>query len=297
MHRVGWIALLALAGCSVVEREQRPAPSVVLRSTGTPAEPAPSIALAPTGVPQVWPLDAPAILAKSAILIDADTGRTLFQKNADAIRQVASTQKLLTALVVAEAGNLEHPVVIEASDTYVEPTNAGVRAGQVYSRRQLLTALLVHSCNDVAVSLARDNAGSVAAFAMVMNARAEALGARSSHFVNPNGLPAAQYSTARDMARVAYRAYRRPELRAITRLPGYYFRFSNGRTRYLASTNKMLGRFPGVDGMKTGYTNAAGRCLITSATIGNRHFILVQLGSRTSHIFSDAERMLAWASR
>lgn len=290
-----WMVALALTGCTVIEREQRPAPGVVLRSTGTPAEPAPGVALPPSGAPELWPADAPFIHAKSAILIDADTGRTLFQKNADTPRQVASTQKLLTALIVAESGNLDAPVVIQAGDTFVEPTKAGVRAGQTYPRRQLLTALLVHSCNDAAVALARDHAGSVPAFAAVMNARAEALGARSSHFVNPNGLPAPQYSTARDMARIAFRAHSHPELREIMRLPGFTFVFNNGRTSYLTTTNKLLGRCPGVDGMKTGYTDAAGRCLVTSVTFGSRHFILVQLGSRTSYIFDDAALMMQWA--
>ncbi|MDD5201422.1 MAG: serine hydrolase, partial [Terrimicrobiaceae bacterium] len=239
-----WMVALALTGCTAIEREQRPAPGVVLRSTGTPAEPAPGVALPPAGAPELWPAAAPFIHAKSAILIDADTGRTLFQKNADAPRQVASTQKLLTALIIAEGGNLDAPVVIQASDTFVEPTKAGVRAGQAYPRRQLLTALLVHSCNDAAVALARDHAGSVPAFAAVMNARAQALGARSSHFVNPNGLPAPQYSTARDMARIAFRAHAHPELREIMRLPGFTFVFNNGRTAYLTTTNKLLGRCP-----------------------------------------------------
>jgi D-alanyl-D-alanine carboxypeptidase (penicillin-binding protein 5/6) len=187
-------------------------------------------------------------------------------------------------------------VTIESIDTEVEPTKAGVRAGQVYSRRQLLNALLVHSCNDAAAALARDAAGSTQEFAYLMNSRAQAIGANSSHFVNPHGLPAAQYSTARDMARIAYRDYRRPELREIMRQTFYPFRFNNGRVNYLETTNKLLGRMPGVDGMKTGYTDAAGRCLITSATLNGRHFILVQLGSRTTYIFSDAQTMLTWAA-
>jgi D-alanyl-D-alanine carboxypeptidase (penicillin-binding protein 5/6) len=291
------IAALALTACSVVEPEQRPsmADTPTLRSTGQPSQPTPAVANSPVGATDFWPADAPAIHAKSAILIDADSGRPLFQKDADAPRQVASTQKLLTALIVAESGNLDAPVVIQPEDTAVEPTKAGVRAGQTYPRRQLLNALLVHSCNDAAVALARDNAGSVPEFAAVMNARAAALGATSSHFVNPNGLPAPQSSSARDMARIAYRAYRHPELREIMAQPGFYFRFNNGRTEFFSSTNKLLGRYPGVDGMKTGYTDAAGRCLITSATVGSRHFILVQLGSRTSYIFEDAARMLSWA--
>lgn len=290
------VVALALTGCSLVEPEQRPAPGATLRSTGQPAAPAPGVAFAPAGAGEIWPATAPAIRAKAAILIDASTGRTIYQKNADLMRQVASTQKLLTALIVADGGNLDAPVRIQASDTYVEPTKAGFRAGQVYPRRELLKALLVHSCNDAAMALARDNAGSVAAFCALMDARASALGARSSHFVNPNGLPGAQYSTARDMARIAYRAYRYPELREIMRLRGFYFRFNSGRSTWLKSTNKLLGVFPGVDGMKTGFTNAAGRCLVTSATLNGRSFILVQLGSRTSYIFDDAAAMLQWAA-
>ena len=291
------LALAVLTGCSVIEQEQRQPSPVVLRSTGTPAEPVNSVAQRPTGTLDVWPSDVPMIHAKSAILIDADSGRTLFQKNADAPRQVASTQKLLTALIVAERGDLDAPVTIAVSDTTVEPTKAGVRAGQVYSRRQLLNALLVHSCNDAAAALARNAAGSTEAFAYLMNSRAESAGAFSSHFVNPHGLPAAQYSTARDMARIAYRAYHRAELREIMRQTYYPFRFNGGRVSMLTTTNKLLGRFPGVDGMKTGYTDAAGRCLITSATLGGRHYILVQLGSRTSYIFNDAQTLLTWASR
>jgi len=98
------------------------------------------------------------------------------------------------------------------------------------------------------------------------------------------------------MARIADRAYRHSELREIMRLPGFYFRFNNGRESFFTSTNKLLGRYPGVDGMKTGYTDAAGRCLITSATIGFHHYILVQLGSRTSYIFNDAAIMLSWVA-
>lgn len=295
LSRILPLALLFATGCTAIEPERRP-PGTVLRSTAAPAEPARQIAQPPTGVEGVWPAAAPQIYAKSAILIDADTGRTLYQKNADAQRQVASTQKLLTALIVVERGNLEAPVVIQSSDTAVEPTKVGFRTGQVYPRSQLLNALLVHSCNDAGAALARDAAGSTTSFAWLMNSRAEALGAFSSHFVNPHGLPGAQYSTARDMARIAYVAYRKPEIRAITRQYSYPFRFNNGRVTYLQTTNKLLGNMPGVDGMKTGYTDAAGRCLVTSATLNGRHYILVQLGSRTSSIFRDAQTMLLWAS-
>ncbi len=287
------VLAVGAGGCSVIETEQRPAAGT---ATAPAPRPAAAVATVPVSAGPVWPLEAPSIYAQSAILIDAQSGQTLFQKNADVSRPVASTQKILTALLVVEHGSLADPVQITAADAGVEPTKLGVRPGQVYPRGELLTAMLVKSCNDAAAALARDVAGSPDAFAGMMNARAYELGATSTHFLNPHGLPAPQYSTARDMARIAMRVYRVPEIRERTRLPYYRFAFTDGRTRLLESTDKLLGRVPGVDGMKTGYTNAAGRCLITSATFGNRSFILVQLGSKSSYIFDDAARMMQWAA-
>jgi len=148
------------------------------------------------------------------MVIDARNGKLLYQKNADVHRPPASTQKLLTALIIASEGNLDREVTAAASDTWAEPVVLGLRPGDTYTRRELLTVLLVHSVNDVARCLARDNAGSVEEFAMKMNRKAAELGMTSSHFVNPNGLPApGQYSTARDMARLAQAAYANPVIR------------------------------------------------------------------------------------
>ncbi len=141
---------------------------------------------------------APAIFAASAIVLDAGSGQVLHQINADQTRQVASTQKLLTALIIAESGDLGARVRVEPVDTFAEPSKLYLKPGEVYERGQLLQILLVKSMNDVARCLARDNAGSIEAFAAKMNARARSLGMSSSHFVNPNGLPEpGQFSTAR----------------------------------------------------------------------------------------------------
>src|SRR6478672_10069835 len=139
----------------------------------------------------VYPPTAPATIANSAIMIDAKTGGVLFFKNPDIPRPVARTQKLLTALLVAEHGGPDQSVRVAPADCAVEPTKLGFRPGEVYSKRQLLAAMLVHSCNDAAVCLARNDAGSVSSFATLMNAKAAALGAANSRFVNPNGLPRA----------------------------------------------------------------------------------------------------------
>lgn len=237
----------------------------------------------------------PEITAKSAILLDANTGKVLYSKNDSVQRPVASTQKLLTALIVAESGDLEKKVEIEASDTNCEPTKINVKPGQTYTRLQLLNALLVKSGNDVARTLARDNAGSVNAFAEKMTNRIRSLGGTNSNFENPNGLPAkGQYSTARDMARVARMAYRNPTLREIMRTRYYNFRFSTGNVVPLRNTNRVLRTYSFCNGMKTGYTDLAGHCLISSGSYKGKDVIAVMLGSTKSRIAEESARLLAY---
>ena len=236
----------------------------------------------------------PFISAASAIVLDADTGQVLHQVNADDARAVASTQKLLTALIIAESGDLDGRVRVDYSDTLAEPSKLYLKTGEIYERRQLLQILLVKSMNDVARCLARDNAGSLEAFAAKMNARARALGMTNSHFVNPNGLPdPSQHSTARDMARVAMAAYRNGTIRSIVRLRSLNFQYADGRVRNFTNTNQVLKNFPLCNGMKTGYTEAAGHCLISSASYNGRDVISVVLGD-SKKVWTDSYRLLAW---
>lgn len=228
-------------------------------------------------------------------MVNARTGETFYEKNADEMRAPASTQKLLTALIVAEHGYLDQPVRVESIDTLAEPVKLNIRPGDTYQRIDLLRALLVKSPNDVARCLARDHAGSIEAFAEVMNRRARELGATHSHFVNPNGLPVpGQYSTARDLSIIARTAYANPTIRSIVCLPELVFRFANGRTRELENTNKLLRRLPYCNGMKTGYTEAAGKCLIASGSRPGKDIIVVVLGDSTSRVWRDASALLAW---
>ena len=237
----------------------------------------------------------PKTSAASVIVVDANTGKILYEKNADQIRPPASTQKLLTALIVAESGFLDRPVTVQPTDTMADPVKLNIKAGDTYQRIDLLRALLVKSPNDVARCLARDNAGSIEAFAETMNRRAQQLGAVHSHFVNPNGLPVpGQYSSARDLSLIARAAYANSTIRSIVCLPQLVFRYANGRTRELENTNKLLRRLPYCNGMKTGYTDAAGKCLIASGSRAGREVIVVVLGDSSSRVWRDASALLSW---
>lgn len=228
-------------------------------------------------------------------VMDAMTGQVLYEYNGNVRRQVASTQKVLSALVILDAGRLSKTVTIAEEDTKAAPTKLGFKAGEKYRREDLLHALMVRSFNDVALALARDTAGSVSNFVSRMNSKARRLGMYNSHFVNPNGLPASQYSTAVDMARCAWFAYRNPVLRRMVCDARYDFRLANGRIRTLANTNKLLSRYSWVTGFKTGYTNAAGKCLISTGGYNGRHVIVVVLGSTNAHIWDESAKYLKWA--
>jgi D-alanyl-D-alanine carboxypeptidase (penicillin-binding protein 5/6) len=170
-----------------------------------------------------------------------------------------------------------------------------IRPGETYTRIDLLRALLVKSPNDVARCLARDSAGSIEAFAELMNQKARELGATHSHFVNPNGLPMpGQYSSARDLSIIAKAAYANSTIRSIVCLPNLVFRYANGRVRELQNTNKVLTRLAYCNGMKTGYTEAAGHCLIASGARPGRDIIVVVLGDSKSGVWQDASALLSW---
>jgi serine-type D-Ala-D-Ala carboxypeptidase (penicillin-binding protein 5/6) len=268
--------------------QQRPGPQDQPIQTAAAAQSV-NVAVIPASAP-------PPIAAESAIVIDVVSGRVLYAKNADAPRAVASTQKIVTALCVLDAGNIDKPVTIDSSDEACEPTRLDMKPGDNYPRRELLKILMVKSANDVARALARDVGGSQEGFAALMNQKAASLGMRNSNFINPNGLPmAGQYSTARDMAIAARAAYRSPLIRSFTATKSMTFYFNDGRTRFVENTNKLLKTVPYCDGLKTGTTNAAGRCLVASGSLNGRSVITVVLKSTTPNVWKDSSKLLAWA--
>lgn len=228
-------------------------------------------------------------------VIDPYNGNVLYGYNANTRRQVASTQKIITALCVCDTKDLDKMVTIKASDRLAPPIRLNLKAGEQYSRRDLLQAMLTGSFNDVAVSLARDCAGSVEAFVARMNARAKRMRMHNTHFANPNGLPAQQYSTAYDMALAACYAYNNKTIRGMINIPAYELRRNNGSVRMIRSTNRLLTTHPWVQGMKTGYTNKAGKCLISCAASEGRAVIVVILGTTSRNIWPESLKYLRWA--
>lgn len=241
----------------------------------------------------------PQITAGRCIIIDPETDDVLFEKNPDVKGAIASTTKIMTGLLIVEAGDLDKIVTVELADTQCAPVRIGLKVGETYTRRQLLTAMLVKSSNDIAQALARDNAGSVAAFAVKMNERAQALGLKNSHFINPHGLPPLTedepYCTARDLAMIAKAADKLPDIRKIVKLQSFKFTKPDGKSIDLANTNRVLRTASYCDGMKTGFTEAAGYCLVATGERNGRRRIVVVLNDSSEGVWRDAQALLDWA--
>ena len=261
------------------------------------ARPAARAAGTPIPLPAVIPNDPAdiALIAKGAIVIDALSGAAIFEKNAEERFYPASATKILTALLVIEAGDLDRPVVIELPDTQVEPSAVYFKPGEQFTRRELLYALMLKSANDVAQALARDNAGSVAAFAEKMTLRARQLGAVNSHFMNPHGLHHPEhYTTPHDLALIGRAAMQQPVFRQFVGTLSYQWMGANGVVR-LDNHNKMLRSFPGCTGLKTGYTVRAQHVLVSSALRNHREVICVVMHSDKPGKWTDSSLLLSYA--
>lgn len=298
MHRR--VQVFILAAAALLSACQTQARGSFYRPAPRPAQVQSPPARTGAGLIQMRPLaqpttPAPAPNCAAVCVIDPRTGRVLYQYNAHVRRQVASTQKLVTALCVLDAGNLRKMVTIQPQDEAVPPCKLNLKPGTSYRRGDLLRAMLTGSYNDVALTLARDTAGSVDAFVNRMNARARRMRMFNTHFANPNGLPAQQYSTAYDMALAACYAYNSPQIRLCVNTPEYKFRMADGSLHTIKSTNKLLKQYPWVHGMKTGFTNAAGKCLISCASMHGSSVIVVVLGSTNLRVWGESLKYLRWA--
>jgi len=213
------------------------------------------------------------VSASSAILMDMDSGRVLYEKNADARMLIASTTKIMTALVALRDGELSDTVKVSREAAYTEGSSMYLKEGEELTLETLLYGLLLCSGNDAAVAVAEHVAGSVEAFVERMNDTALALGMESSSFANPNGLDDENhYSTARDMAVLARAAM---ENETLVRIASTRTVTIGGRT--MTNHNKLLSFMDGCLGLKTGYTRAAGRTLVSCAERGGQRLIAVTL--------------------
>jgi serine-type D-Ala-D-Ala carboxypeptidase (penicillin-binding protein 5/6) len=244
---------------------------------------------------EVIPGQEPSVVAESAAAIDSFSGDFLFLKNEDARQYPASATKILTALLVIEAGNLDQLVTVDESDTKVEPTILDLKPGEQYTRRQLLFGMMLKSANDVARALSRDNAGSVEAFAEKMTLRAAELGATNSHFMNPNGLhDLNHYTTAHDLALIARAAMQQPLFREIVSTVYFTWNSPKGAVYQLRNHNRLLRHFIGCNGVKTGYTRAAQQVLVSSALRDGHEAISVVLHTDKPGIWEDSKALLTY---
>jgi D-alanyl-D-alanine carboxypeptidase (penicillin-binding protein 5/6) len=282
--------------------------------------------LAYSGVSSLLPVDqdAPPDTPNvgSAVLIDSD-GNILFSKAGDERRYPASTTKILTALIAVEIGDLNDLVRVgdEANLPKLGSSIAGLRYGEQLTLEQLLNALLIPSGNDAAYVIATyigrkisgddqlDHHEAIKVFVQRMNSRAKELGAKNSHFVNPDGYhDENHYTTATDMARIALEAMRHVAIRQIVArtnyaLPAIAQPTRNGRQkvqpRILENTNKLLDQTSPYylrlsNGVKTGHTTAAGYCLISSAVRGEKSVLAVVMKSSQESIWQVSSKLLQW---
>jgi D-alanyl-D-alanine carboxypeptidase (penicillin-binding protein 5/6) len=252
-------------------------------------------ALYPYPVPQASFEKAPGISARSAVVLDAKTGITLFEKEPEIRHLPASTTKLMTALVALEKCSPEKLVRIGFVEE--EPTQMGLSQGDVVSVKNLLYGLLVSSGNDAAFALSYSCAASTEDFVREMNLKAAELQMHNSRFENPAGFDSpVQYTTARDLAKLAKVAIANPLLAKIVATKQTVVTDASGqKTYYLSNINKLLGEVDGVEGVKTGQTEGSLEVLVTQTTRNNNTIVAVVLGSQDR--FLDSKQLIEWVFR
>lgn len=299
----------AAPGLAYARGATRPAASSPAASHTPAAATVPASARAkplPSG-PVIVVVGAPAaVKAKAGILVDATTGQVLWARGGNAIRPIASITKVMTALVILQAGGLTKKVAVpKAVTAYVakhDAEAAGLKPGQVFTVDQLLHALLVESAADAAFTLANAYGPGLPAFIAKMNAEAAKLGLAHTHFTSPDGLPypteTSTYSTPAELVTLGEAAMRYPLFRSIVALRYYNLPKDGSHSAYsFTSSNELIGRYRGVVGIKTGFTDAAGHTLLFEAVRNGRTLIGDVLGSPESGPAAgaqDAAKVLNW---
>ncbi|BEP29907.1 D-alanyl-D-alanine carboxypeptidase family protein [Helicovermis profundi] len=254
----------------------------------------------------------PEIVAKSAILIDGNTGQILYEKDSHKEMYPASTTKILTALIILENHKLDEIVTIDKDTPFTTGSRIYVIDGEKFTVKELLYAMLLESANDAAVALAKFHSGSVEEFSKVMNFRAKEIGATNSNFVNPNGLPNKEHhSSAYDLALIGKEAMKNETFSKIVSTYKYNIKPTNkqSETRYLTSSNKFLYasgsknkisykgknidiKYDSIVGIKTGYTDLARQCFVSAIKKDGKYLIAVILKSEGKNIYVDSRTLL-----
>jgi D-alanyl-D-alanine carboxypeptidase (penicillin-binding protein 5/6) len=306
---VAAVSATALAACTSTQAEQTLHPAATqpaASATRTSASPSPSPRRLPAS-PALQVTGAPGkVKAKGAVLVDAATGQVLWSKAADTERPMASVTKVMTALLVLTSGNLNQQIQVpKAAFTYVwkyGAESAALHPGDVLTAGELLEALLLPSGADAAYTLANYYGPGLTAFVADMNAAAAKLGMTHTHFTSPDGLPypteTSTYSTPNDLVTLGLAAMKYPAFRSIVNQRFYQLKKGPGHHQYWwDNTDALIGSYQGALGIKDGYTDDAGHCLLFEAERDGRTLIGVVLGSPatgTAAGAQDAGKMLNW---
>lgn len=240
-------------------------------------------------------VEEPKISADSAILVETTTGRIIYEKNSDAEREPASMTKMLTCIIALENLKPSDEVKVNRDVVFTEDNNLNWAERDSLSAWDMMSALMLVSENGGAVALAQAVAGNVTEFAEMMNDKAKEIGCKDSRFVTPNGLPDSNhYSTAADMARIALYCMKNSDFRKLveTRRTSIHWIKPKDKWAELNNTNELLGKYKGANGIKTGWTKAAGGCLAASAKRGNVELVAIVMHSTDSKTrFDDVESL------
>lgn len=218
------------------------------------------------------------ISAKRAIIIECQSGDIIYEKNAYEKAPMASTTKIMTALVAIENADLDKKILIDERFVNIEGSSIYLRVGEILTVREMLYALMLESANDVATALAYTVGGSIEGFAEMMNKKAREIGAYSTSFKNPHGLDDDEhYTTAYDLAKIAAYAMENPVFREIVSTKSITILKNTDYPRLLVNHNKLLRGYSGAIGIKTGFTKKCGRCLVSCAEVDGVRLVAVTL--------------------
>ena len=241
-------------------------------------------------------IEEPKLNAKSAIIFDTETKTVLYEKNSKEKRPMASTTKIMTAIVTLENADLSKIVTISRKAAGTGGSRLGLKVNDKITLEHLLYGLMLCSGNDSAVAIAETVGGSVEGFASMMNKKAKELGLTNTNFVTPHGLDNSNhYTTALELAKLTDYALKNKKFASIVNTKNYTV-YINRYPKQLNNTNELLGNMEGVNGVKTGFTNGAGRCLVTSCTRNDKQIITVVLGDDTKKMrTTDSIKLIEYA--